>query len=115
MPYKHELQNRVLPWDGGKQHGHGLTGWDQFCAVAVEVAIPAIGLEVTHKQWPGAEVLVGPQTHLQAGEDREKPISGTFPEWISSGLTRAVLLSREQVCPGKGHPSNAVPHTPKCG
>lgn len=114
MPYKHELQNRALPWDGRKQHEHRLTGWDQFLAVAVEVGSPAIGVGVAHKQHPAAVVLVGPQTHRQE-EYREKPIPGTFLGLISSGLTRAMLLSREQVCPGKGHPSDAVPHSSKCG
>lgn len=59
-------------------------------------------------------MLVGPQAHLQA-EDREKPIPGTFLELISSGIRRAALLSREQVCPGKGHRSDAVPHSSKRG
>lgn len=95
--------------------GHRLTGWDQFLAIAVEVAIPAIGVGATHRQRPGAAVLVGPQTHLQAGGDREKPIPGTFFEWLCRGIARAMLLSREQVCPGKGYPSNAVLHCPKCG
>lgn len=37
-------------------------------------------------------VVVGTQSHLQAGEDGENPVAGGFLECVSSGLMRARLL-----------------------